>query len=89
MKKNILAVVAILGGALASSTALAHLANSYEVAYYSDASKTIQVGSKDVMCNGAATVYGTVTPYSTVINTQSCGDTGYECDPSSPYCFIS
>jgi hypothetical protein len=84
-------LVAITGlaGVLYMSSALAHLAYSYDLIYYSDATMTVQVGDKFVACNGHATVNGTVTAYYQKTEEAACGDGGYECAPSNYVCFSS
>jgi hypothetical protein len=46
------------------SAATAYGYSTY-ITYYSDASHTVEVGSRYIRCNGRATTTGTVTPYYT------------------------
>lgn len=88
-KKLIGLVFAGLTGALYVTSALAHLANSYQTIYYSDATMSISVGNTFHACSGKTTTNGTVTPYSVDTDEISCGDSGFECPDNGLPCFTS
>lgn len=70
-----------------AGAAIASLANSYEVVYFSDASKTRIVGHQNFLCSGAKPVTGVATIYSEEQNVRQCGSGGgFEC-PGSTGCF--
>jgi hypothetical protein len=84
-KKKLVGLAAAgLAGALYVTSALAHLANSYDTIYYSDATMSLQVGDMFHACNGKTTTHGTVTPYAVDTDEISCGDSGYECPDDNP-----
>jgi hypothetical protein len=53
------------GGSAHEVSASSAYGHSTEYTYYSDASHTVEVGSRYINCAGRATTSGTVTPYFT------------------------
>jgi hypothetical protein len=55
----------------ASAPASCNGINLTQITYFSDATKTVEVGRRDCLCNGSAIVGGRTSPYRTVM-TMAC-----------------
>jgi len=76
-------VISIIGGLSFAGVALAHFPIGVDTTlnvYYSDASHTVQVGTRDWLCNGQEVVTGVQTNYAT-FTTAVCGEGGGGNDP--------
>ena len=82
-----LGIVLAIAVSVISTSSFATLKSSFEIVYFSDASKTTIVGHQNVNCNGSRPLTGVATAYSEERNERMCGSGGgFECPGQGP-CF--